>query len=159
MFELLIIIFILTVAIFIIKNTTKQLTAKPEQIKFNFKVFFINGYCNYNPVKLQQGECKFKVENGMFYFEQNGQIIKDNIFDIYNIRTWTYENYVYIAIRMKTSSEYKFSLSIKSDVESSIEKALLLSMLKMFENLCKKLKIDFVDCGESGNDETTEDDE
>lgn len=159
MLELLIIIFILTVAIFIIKNTTKQLTAKPEQIKFDLKVFFINGYCNYNPVKLQKGECKFKVENGMFCFEQNGQIIEDNIFDIYNIRTWTYENYVYIAIRMKTSSEYKFSLSIKSDVESSIEKALLLGMLKMFENLCKKLKIDFVECGESGNDETTEDDE
>lgn len=149
MFELLLIIIVLAIAIFILKTAIKQLTAKPEQIKIDLKIYFIDGYCNYNPVKLQKGECKFKVANGKFLFEQDGNIIEDNIFDIYNIRTWTFENYVYIAIKTKTSSEYKFSLLVKNDVESSIEKALLLGTLKTFENLCKKLKIDFIDCGES----------
>ena len=159
MFELLLIIIIFAIVIFIIKTAIKQLTAKPEQIEFDYKVYFINGYCNYNPVKLQKGECKFKVKNGKFYFEQDEQTIEDNIFDIYNIRTWTFENYVYIAIKMKTSSEYKFSLLVKNDVESSIEKVLLLGMLKTFENLCKKLKVDFVECGESQSNDDWESEE
>ena len=150
MFELLLIIVIFAFVFFIFKTAIKQLTQKPEQIKFDFKVYFINGYQNYNNITLiKKGECLFKVENGHFYFEQDGKVIEDNIFDIYNIRTWTFEDYVYLCIRTKTSSEYKFSLIIKNNVESSIEKAMLLVYLKAFENFCKKLKIDFVECGES----------
>ena len=107
---------------------------------------------------IKKGECIFKIEDGNFYFEQDGNIIEDNIFDIYNIRTWTFEDYVYLAIKTKTSSEYKFSLMIKNNVESSIEKTLLLWFLKSFENLCKKLKVDFIECGESQpHDEDDED--
>lgn len=159
MFELLMIIILLVIVFFIFKTAIKQITQKPEQIKFNFKVYFINGYQNYNNITLiKKGECIFKVENGTFYFEQDGNIIEDNIFDIYNIRTWTFEDYVYLAIKTKTSSEYKFSLMIKNNVESSIEKTLLLGFLKSFENLCKKLKVDFIECGESQpHDEDDED--
>ena len=150
MFELLMIIILLVIVFFIFKTAIKQITQKPEQIKFNFKVYFINGYQNYNNITLiKKGECIFKIEDGNFYFEQDGNIIEDNIFDIYNIRTWTFEDYVYLAIKTKTSSEYKFSLMIKNNVESSIEKTLLLGFLKSFENLCKKLKVDFIECGES----------
>lgn len=161
MFELLFIIVCFAIAFFIFKTVIKQLTQKPEQIKFNFKVYFINGYQNYNNITLiKKGECIFKIEDGNFYFEQDGNIIEDNIFDIYNIRTWTFEDYVCLAIKTKTSSEYKFSLMIKNNVESSIEKATLLMFLKTFENFCKKLKVDFVDCGESQpHDEDIEDED
>ena len=159
MIYLLIFIITLVFAIFLLKTVFKQLTMKPKQIKFDLKVYFINGYNNYNSVKIQKGECDFKIKDGKLFFIQGENKIEDNIFDIYHIRTWTYENYVYLAIKMKTSSEYKFSLLVKNDVESSIEKALLLGMLKTFENLCKKLKVDFVECGESQSNDDEESEE
>lgn len=153
MFELLLLLLILgffILTIFILIKSIKQIFAPPEKLKFKMKVFFINGYQNHNNiVNLQKGECEFKLKDGYFYLVQDKNIIEDNIFDIYNIRTWTYQSYTYIAIKMKTSSEYIFSLNVKTDEESKIIQYLALSYLKCFQTLCNKLKIDFAESGES----------
>ncbi len=149
MFELLLIVVLFVFAIFMIKSGIKAFKAKPEDLKFDLNIYFIDGYNNYNPVKIQKGKCKFKVESGKLYFEQNGNIVEDNIFDIYNIRTWTFKGVNYLAIRMKTSSEYKFTLYMENKDDLKTATFLTQAFLNIFKNFCKKLKIDFVDCGES----------
>ena len=57
--------------------------------------------------------------------------------------------FILLSFPNPNTATFKFSLLVKNDVESTIEKTLLLGTLKSFENLCKKLKIDFVECGES----------
>ena len=160
MVELLIAVVLLIVCVFLIKTVVHNMTCPADKFKFHFKVFFIGGNVNHNNItKLSKGECAFKVENGVFDFTQGDNVIQDNIADIYNIRSWVYEGYTYIAIRMKTHSEYTFSLLV--DEASAQNLALVNSikegMLKSFKTLAQKLNVEFVDCGESQPDHEQDD--
>lgn len=50
MFELILIICFLVVMIFLLKIAIQGIFAPPEKLKFALKVFFINGYENYNNI-------------------------------------------------------------------------------------------------------------
>lgn len=76
-----------------------------------------------------------------------------------NYLVWTFKGYTYIAIRMKTSSEYKFSILLTNNQESTLKTATELLTLKAFQGLCKKLNIEFTECGESKENDDIEDDE
>lgn len=116
-------------------------------VKFKYKTYFLNGYVNHNDITtVKRGECLLKFEKGKFYIIQNDNTIEDNSSDIYNFRIWTYKKGLYLAIKMKTHSEYKFSLinpdSCNSELVYSVP-------ILLFEKLAERLKIPFENCGES----------
>ena len=119
-------------------------------VKFKYNTYFLSGYVNHNNItKLQRGACVLKFESGKFYIIQDNESIEDNSSDIYNMRIWEYKGGLYLAIKMKTHSEYKFSLiepSKNSDVASAV-------IYKLFNGLAKRLKVELVECGESDSEE------
>lgn len=116
-------------------------------VKFKYKTYFLNGYVNHNDItSIKQGECLLKFEKGKFYIIQENNTIEDNSPDIYNFRIWTYKKGLYLAIKMKNHSEYKFSL-INPDSDNS-EITYSVPVL-LFEKLANRLKIPFENCGES----------
>lgn len=118
-------------------------------VKFNYKTYFLSGYVNYNNItKIERGECLLKFDKDKFFIIQNDKTIEDSIADIYNFRIWTFKGGLYLAISMKTSSEYKFSLiepSKNNDMATAV-------IFKLFSKLAEKLKIELVE-SESGEPE------
>lgn len=118
-------------------------------VKFNYKTYFLSGYVNYNNItKIERGECLLKFDKDKFFIIQNDKTIEDSIADIYNFRIWTFKGGLYLAIAMKTSSEYKFSLiepSKNNDMATAV-------IFKLFSKLAEKLKIELVE-SESGEPE------
>lgn len=118
-------------------------------VKFKFKTFFLNGYINHNEItKISRGECILKFENGKFCIIQGNNTIEDNSSDIHNMRIWEYKNGLYLAINMKTHSEYKFSLLSPDKNNSELSSSVI---YKLFDNLAKRLKVEFVECDESSD--------
>lgn len=118
-------------------------------VKFKYKTYFLSGYVNHNEItRLKKGECLLKFESGKFFIIQDNEIIEDNSSDIYNMRIWEYKNGLYLAIKMKTHSEYKFSL-VDPNKNSEVTSAVI---YKLFNGLAKRLKIELVECGESDSD-------
>ena len=123
-------------------------------VKFSYKTFFLSGYVNHNNItRIKRGACLLKFESGKFYIIQDDEKIEDNSSDIYGFRVWTFKNGLYLAIRTKTHSEYKFSL-VNPDVENS-DMAYSVP-IKLLEALAKRLKVEFSDCGESVERESIE---
>lgn len=110
------------------------------------KLYFVGGNKNHNNItKIQKGECILKFKENNFYIIQGETQIEDKSTDIYHFRVWTFKNALYMAISMNTHSEYMFRLVEASKYN---EYAIVL-MYKIIENLAKKLKVEFKDCGES----------
>ena len=116
-------------------------------VRFNYKTFFISGYVNHNDItKIKRGACLLKFESGKFYIIQDSEKIEDSSSNIYNFRVWTFKKGLYLAIKTKAHSEYKFSL-VNPDTENS--NMAYIVPVKLFESLAKRLKVEFIDCGES----------
>lgn len=118
-------------------------------VKFKYKTYFLSGYVNHNEItRLHRGECLLKFEAGKFFIIQDKEIIEDISSDIYNMRIWEYKGGLYLAVKMKTHSEYKFSLvdpAKNSEVTSAV-------IYELFNGLAKRLKVELVECGESDSD-------
>ena len=113
-----------------------------KNAKLGFNLIFINGYVNHNEItKIKKGACKLNFENQRFVILQDNESISDNMNDVYNIRTWTFKENVYFAIRMKTHSEYMFSFGTVD------------FWLKTLENYAKAFNIPFEYCRESKENE------
>ncbi len=136
------ILLVLIVAVFLIVSAIGP-------VKFKYKTYFLSGYVNHNEItRLHRGECLLKFESGKFFIIQDKEIIEDISSDIYNMRIWEYKGGLYLAIKMKTHSEYKFSLvdpAKNSEVASAV-------IYKLFNGLAKRLKVELVECGESDSD-------
>ena len=113
-----------------------------KNAKLGFNVDFVNGYVNYNEItKIKKGKCVLNFENQQIIITQNNESISDYMSDVYNFRTWNFKGNVYFAIKMKTSSEYKFCFG---NVDF---------WLKALENYTKAFNIPFEYCGESGEND------
>ncbi len=55
-------------------------------------------------------DCTFKTENELFYIIQGDNKIENNIGSIYRMEFWTYEEYTYVSIVMRSHIEYMFSI-------------------------------------------------
>lgn len=93
-----------------------------KKAKFGFKLEFIEGSVNHNSItKIQKGECQLNFEDGKIIIKQNNNQIIDSMTDVYNVRTWTFNDEQYFAIRMRTHSEYMFNLKAASLLFRAIE--------------------------------------
>ena len=98
-----------------------------------------------NKCSLERGNCILKFKNEKFYIIQNENQIENDCINIYELRTWIYQNGLYMAIMMRSHVEYKFSL-----VEPKENNELAISLMSKFiERIANKLKVKFNDCGES----------
>lgn len=130
------------ILIFCIKSIINSF--KP--LKIDLQPNFVSGNKNHNEItKIQKGKCILKFENGKFFIIQNENILEELSEDIYNIRVWKFKNSLYMAIRMKTHSEYMFQLAENSENN----KYVIAIMYKMAKYIANKLKVEFKDCGES----------
>ena len=152
MIELIILLFMLAIAIFGIVYGIK-LVLKPFQ--FEYETFFLSGNVNHNEItKIKRGKCKLIFTENTFVIEQNNEKIEDNCPDIYNMRIWEYKGGVYLAINMKTHSEYMFSLmEPNEDKSADFAKGLI---YQLFKGISKKIKVELVECGESTESEDDE---
>lgn len=140
---LLICILIFIGAIFLIVKSLKVIFG-PLDTKI--KPYFVGGNKNHNNItKIKKGECILKFKDNKFYIIQNGNQIEDNSSDIYHFRVWTFKNALYMAISMKTHSEYMFNL-VKNKENNELAISI---MYKLIEKIANKLKVEFKDCGES----------
>ena len=151
-----IIIFLIFVGLFIVLPIfllVKLIKFATGPVKLKYDTYFLSGYVNHNNItKLQRGACVLKFEAGKFYIIQDNNSVEDNCNDIYNMRIWKYKGGLYLAIKMKTHSEYKFSLiepSKNSDMASAV-------IYKLFNGLAKRLKVELVECGESESESDSE---
>jgi hypothetical protein len=147
-----ILIFLVFVVLFIglpIFLLVKVIKFATGPVKLKYDTYFLSGYVNHNNItKLQRGACVLKFESRKFYIIQDNESIEDNCTDIYNMRIWEYKGGLYLAIKMKTHSEYKFSL-IEPSKNNDVASAML---YKLFNGLAKRLKVELVECGESESD-------
>ncbi len=144
---LIIIAIIFIVAILLIIQGIKS-AKKP--LKIEIKPVFVSGNKNHNEItKIQKGQCTLKFEDGKFWIIQGENQIEDISADIYHIRVWKFKGSLYMAIRMKTHSEYMFLLA---DNGHNNEMAFVM-MYKIVKHISDKLKVEFKDCGESDPEE------
>lgn len=134
---------VLIAAIFLIAKSLKTIFG-PLDTKL--KLSFVNGNKNHNQItKIQKGECTLKFKDNKFYIIQGENQLEDNSSDIFHFRIWTFKNALYMAISMKTHSEYMFCVA---EPKENNELAISL-MSKLIEKIANKLKVEFKDCGES----------
>ncbi len=158
---LVILILLVVFIVFVIKTAIHNNNCSADKFNFKFDVFFVSGNINHNNINnLQKGKCLLKVENGLMSFIQGDNVIQDNVLDIESIRTWVYEGYDYFAIKMKTHSEYMFSLLIDSAADNqALVNTLKAGMVKALQLLASKLNVEYTDCGESQPADDDDDDD
>lgn len=140
-------IIILIIAVLLIIYAVKTLKSP---LKIEIKPFFVSGNKNHNEItKIQKGQCTLKFEDGKFYIIQGENQVEDISADIYHIRVWKFKDALYMAIRMKTHSEYMFCL-VENIPNNEVAFAL---MYKISKHIAEKLKVEFKDCGESDPEE------